>query len=117
MTTDAGGLLLRQTDLRLNVLARLAECFVGRRGPKLIRHSVRQLVAQRVYARALGYEDLNDHDQLRQEPALRLMAGKEDIAQEALAARAPCSVWKAMMAWPAATQRSPTGATQSMSCW
>jgi Transposase DDE domain group 1 len=87
MTTDAGGLLLRETDRRLNVLARLAECFIDRRNPSLVRHSVRELVSQRVYALALGYEDLNDHDQLRQDPVLRLIAGKEEIAAEPLAGK------------------------------
>ena len=55
MTTDAGGLLLRETDRRLNLLARLAKCFADRRNPNLIRHSVREMVAQRVYALAFGY--------------------------------------------------------------
>jgi len=87
VTTDAGGLLLRETDRRLNLLPRLAECFVDRRNPSLIRHSVEQLVAQRVYALALGYEDLNDHEQLRHDPVLRLLAGKEDIVGEALAGK------------------------------
>ena len=87
MTTDGGGLLLRETDRRLNLLARLGECFVDRRNPELIRHSVHELVAQRVYALALGYEDLNDHDQLRQDPVLRLIAGKPDIDQEPLAGK------------------------------
>ena len=87
MTTDAGGLLLRETDRRLNLLARLAECFIDRRDPELIRHPVHELVAQRVYALALGYEDLNDHDQLRHDPVLRLVAGKPDIDQEALAGK------------------------------
>ena len=87
MTTDAGGLLLRETDRRLNLLGRLAECFVDRRDPNLIRHSVQELVAQRVYALALGYEDLNDHEQLRQDPLLRLLAGKQDIAREPLAGK------------------------------
>src|SRR5215475_1103184 len=87
MTTDGGGLLLREADRRLNLLTRLAACFIDRRDPNLIRHSVRELVAQRVYALALGYEDLNDHEQLRQDPVLRLIAGKPDIAEEPLAGK------------------------------
>jgi hypothetical protein len=87
MSTDAGGLLLREADRRLNLLPRLAECFVDRRDPRLIRHSMQNLVAQRVYALALGYEDLNDHEQLRQDPVLRLIAGKEEIKQQALAGK------------------------------
>jgi hypothetical protein len=65
----------------------LAECFVDRRDPTLIRDSVAELVAQRVYALALGYEDLHDHDQLRQDPMLRLLAGRQEIDQETLAGK------------------------------
>jgi len=87
MTTDAGGLLLRETDLRLNLLSRFAQCFVDRRNPLLTRHSVRELVAQRVYGLALGYEDLNDHEQLRHDPMLRLLAGKPHLEEEPLAGK------------------------------
>jgi hypothetical protein len=64
MTSDAGALLLRQTDRRLNLLSRLAACFEDRRNPIYISHPVPELVSQRVYGLALGYEDLSDHDQL-----------------------------------------------------
>jgi hypothetical protein len=87
MTTDAGGLLLRETDLRLNLLTRFAECFVDRRNPILRKHSVRELVAQRVYGLALGYEDLNDHEQLRHDPMLRLLAGKPRLEEQPLAGK------------------------------
>jgi hypothetical protein len=87
MTTDAGGLLLRETDRRLNLLPRLAQCFVDRRNPALTKHSVQELVAQRVYGLALGYEDLNDHEQLRQDPVLRLMAGKAEVDEQPLAGK------------------------------
>ena len=79
MTSDGGGLLLRETDRRLNLLPRLAECFLDGRSPLLVKHPVAQLVAQRVYGLALGYEDLNDHEQLRQDPLLRVMAGKAEM--------------------------------------
>ena len=79
MTSDGGGLLLRETDRRLNLLPRLAECFLDGRRPGLVKHSVAQLVAQRVYGLALGYEDLNDHEQLRQDPLLRVMAGQPEM--------------------------------------
>ena len=55
MTTDSGGLLLRETDRRLNLLPRLAECFLDARNPVFVEHSVEQLVSQRVYGLALGY--------------------------------------------------------------
>jgi hypothetical protein len=81
MTSDGGGLLLRETDRRLNLLPRLAECFLDGRNPLLVKHSVSELVSQRVYGLALGYEDLNDHEQLRQDPLLRVLAGKRDLEQ------------------------------------
>lgn len=78
-----GRLLLRETDRRLNLLPRLAACFVDGHDPQLTKHSVQ--VAQRVFALALGYEDLNDHEQLRQDPVLRLLAGKVGVDEQALA--------------------------------
>jgi Transposase DDE domain group 1 len=87
MTTDGGGLLLRETDRRLNLLARLAECFLDGRNPVLVEHTVAQLVSQRVYGLALGYEDLNDHEQLRQDPLLRVLAGKGEVEDSPLAGK------------------------------
>ena len=87
LTTDGGGLLLRETDRRLNLLPRLAECFLDGRNPIFVEHSVEQLLAQRVYGLALGYEDLNDHEQLRQDPLLRVLAGKADVEDSPLAGK------------------------------
>jgi hypothetical protein len=87
ITTDGGGLLLRETDRRLNLLPRLAECFLDGRSPLLVEHTVEQLVSQRVYGLALGYEDLNDHEQLRQDPLLRVLAGKSDVENRPLAGK------------------------------
>lgn len=87
ISSDGGGLLLQETDLKMNLLARFSECFVDRRNPLRIEHSVEQMIRQRVYALALGYEDLNDHEQLRQDPLLGLMAGKEQPGTEALAGK------------------------------
>jgi Transposase DDE domain group 1 len=87
ITTDGGGLLLRETDRRLNLLPRLAECFLDARSPLLVEHTVEQLVSQRVYGLALGYEDLNDHEQLRQDPLLRVLAGKADVEDSPLAGK------------------------------
>lgn len=91
ITTDGGGLLLRETDQRLKLLERFAACFVDRREAGMTKHSVQELVAQRVYGLALGYEDLNDHEQLRQDPMLRLLAGKADIAEQPLAGKSTLS--------------------------
>jgi hypothetical protein len=87
ITTDGGGLLLRETDRRLKLMERFAGCFVDRREAALTKHSVQQLVSQRVYGLALGYEDLNDHEQLRQDPMLRLLSGKAEIAEQTLAGK------------------------------
>jgi len=77
-TSDAGGLLLRETDGRLNLLSRFAACFVDGRDAGRIEHRVEEMVAQRVYGMALGYEDLNDHEQLRHDPLLAVMSGRSD---------------------------------------
>jgi hypothetical protein len=86
MTSDAGGLLLRETDRRLNLLGRFGQCFLDGRDPERIQHRVAEMVSQRVYGLALGYEDLNDHEQLRHDPVLKLLAGKQDLP-EALAGK------------------------------
>jgi len=78
ITSDAGGLLLRETEMRAGILSKFAECFQDLRDPELIEHTVAELVAQRVYGLALGYEDLNDHDDLRRDPLLAVLVGKED---------------------------------------
>lgn len=78
MTSDAGALLLRQVDRRMGFLRRLAGCFTDFRSPWLIEHGVEQMLAQRVYGLALGYEDLNDHDQLRHDPLMNVLAGKRE---------------------------------------
>ena len=87
ITTDGGGLLLRETDGRLNLLPRFAECFLDARNPLFVEHSVQELVSQRVYGLALGYEDLNDHEQLRNDPLLRVLAGKADVEDSPLAGK------------------------------
>ena len=78
ITSDAGVLLLREVEAHSGILKGFAECFTDYRDPDLIEHTVEQLVAQRVYALALGYEDLNDHDELRLDPLLAAMVGKDD---------------------------------------
>jgi len=87
ISSDGGGLLLRETDSKMNLLARFSLCFSDWRDPQQIEHSVEQMVRQRVYALALGYEDLNDHEQLRQDPLLQVMAGKTEPGSEPLAGK------------------------------
>jgi hypothetical protein len=76
MTSDAGALLLGATDRAIGLVKRFAECFIDSRAPDLIEHEVRTLVGQRVFALALGYEDLVDHDELRHDPTMAVLAGK-----------------------------------------
>lgn len=80
ISTDGGALLLREVERLTGIIAGFADCFNDHRNPDLIEHSVPQLIAQRIYALALGYEDLNDHDQLRHDPLLAVLAGKDDPA-------------------------------------
>lgn len=87
ISSDGGGLLLQETDTKMKLLARFSQCFLDGRNAVLVEHSVEQMVRQRVYALALGYEDLNDHDQLRQDPLLGLMAGKAEPGAEPLAGK------------------------------
>jgi hypothetical protein len=76
MTSEAGGLLLGATDRAIRLVDRFAECFADSRAPELIEHTVETLVGQRVFALALGYEDLIDHDELRHDPTMAVLAGK-----------------------------------------
>jgi hypothetical protein len=76
VTSDAGALLLGATERAIDLIGRFASCFRDRRRAELIEHEVVTLVGQRVFAIALGYEDLNDHDDLRHDPVLAVLAGK-----------------------------------------
>jgi hypothetical protein len=78
ISSDAGGLLLRECERATRIVGQFARCFTDHRDEELIEHSVEELVAQRVYALALGYEDLNDHDVLRHDPLLAALVGKLD---------------------------------------
>src|SRR5919197_4088926 len=76
ITSDAGALLLGLTDRAIGLIGRFARCFVDARNPELIEHEVKTLVGQRLFAIALGYEDLNDHDELRHDRVMAVLAGK-----------------------------------------
>src|SRR5215468_4734359 len=76
ITSDAGGLLLGAADHAVKLTERLAACFDDARCADLIEHEVATLVGQRVFGIALGYEDLNDHDELRHDPMMAILAGK-----------------------------------------
>jgi hypothetical protein len=81
ISSDGGAFLLRQTDRRLNLLPRLATCFLDGRNPEQVEHSILEMLSQRVYGLALGYEDLNDHEQLRRDPVFGVLAGREELEQ------------------------------------
>jgi hypothetical protein len=77
ISSDGGAFLLRQTDKRLNLLARMAVCFLDGRNQDMVEHSILEMLSQRVYGLALGYEDINDHEQLRHDPVFGILAGRE----------------------------------------
>src|SRR4051794_7942963 len=79
ISSDGGSLLLRQTDQRLNLLTRFANCFLDGRRQDRVEHSLVEMISQRVYGLALGYEDLNDHEQLRKDPLFGILAGREEL--------------------------------------
>jgi len=78
ITSDAGALLLREVEKRTGILRQLSACFTDHRDPERIEHRVFVLLAQRIYGLALGYEDLSDHDRLRHDPMMGLLAEKAD---------------------------------------
>jgi hypothetical protein len=88
LTSDAGALLLRQVDRVLALSGRVADCFADHRNQDLVEHSVQALVCQRIAGIALGYEDLNDHDELRRDPVLGLLADKLEAKRSDCAALA-----------------------------
>jgi hypothetical protein len=82
VSSDGGALLLREVDRRIDLVKRLAGCFLDGRSPLLVKHQVSEMLAQRIYGLALGYEDLNDHDELRRDPLLGLLSGKRQLEEE-----------------------------------
>jgi hypothetical protein len=81
VSTEGGALLLREVEGRINLLDRLAQCFCDGRNPELIGHPLREMLSQRIYGLALGYEDLNDHEQLRSDPLFGVLSGKRKLEE------------------------------------
>ena len=79
VSSDGGSPLLREADRRINLPSRLAACFSDGRSALLVKHQLSEMLAQRIYGLALGYEDLNDHEQLRRDPLLGLLSGKRNL--------------------------------------
>src|SRR5712692_8951927 len=82
ITSDAGALLLGATDRAIGMMGRFASCFHDERRQELIEHEIVTLVGQRVFGIALGYEDLNDHDELRHDPLMAVLAGKLEARRD-----------------------------------
>ena len=79
LSSDGGAVLLREVEAQRGLIRQFATCFTDHRDARRIEHSVESLLAQRIYALALGYEDLNDHDELRSDPLLALVVGTRDL--------------------------------------
>jgi Transposase DDE domain group 1 len=79
ITSDAGAVLLGATDDAIRLVERFADCFIDRRKPELVEHLVATLVGQRVFGIALGYEDISDHDKLRHDPIMAVLAAIERL--------------------------------------
>jgi len=88
ITSHAGGLLLGASNRAIRLIERLARCFQDGRDPDALLHTVPSLIGQRIFAIALGYEDINDHDHLRHDPVLQVLAGKLSAKRSSCAALA-----------------------------
>src|SRR5258708_24643601 len=78
LTADGGLLLVGEVERRRGIVGQFADCFTAHRDPVFVEHSVKELAGQRLFGLALGYEDLNDHDELRTDPLLATVVGKAD---------------------------------------
>jgi hypothetical protein len=78
LSSDGGGILLREMERHSGLLRDLADGFVDHRDPRYVEHGVQELLSQRIQGLVLGYEDLNDHDHLRRDPLHALLCGKSD---------------------------------------
>ncbi len=87
LSSDAGALLLGEVEKRTGILDQFAQCFDDYRDPSRIAHTVKDLVSQRVYGIALGYEDLTDHDELRKDSLFAALVGKRDLDGAPLAGK------------------------------
>ena len=81
MTSDGGGLLLRQTARKIGLLERVVAGFTDTRDPARVQHPLAEMLAQRIYGLALGYEDFNDHEELRRDPLLALPRGVDGLVR------------------------------------
>ncbi len=126
LSSDGGVLLLRQVDRSLGLTRRLAACFGDQRDQRFVEHSVPELLAQRLYGQVLGYEDINDHEQLRRDPLLAAACGKRTHWEqsELFIAVARWPRLRRSIAWSYPTTRTPAFTNSRMipeslkrSCW
>ena len=118
ITSDAGALLLGQADCVIRLVERFAGCFYDRRRSELIEHEVKTLVGQRVFGIALGYEDLNDHDELRHDLAMAVLAGKLSARRKTCALVAGKSTLNRLeLSKSLPTRYSPMMDRRSKPCW
>lgn len=82
VTSDAGLTLIAETDRKLQITSKFAQCFQDYRQPNRIDHSIESLIKQRIYGLVMGYEDLNDHEELRHDPMFALALGKRIKVEE-----------------------------------
>ena len=82
ISSDGGLLLLREIAEKTKLFEHFSQCFTDHRDQRYVKHSLQSLLSQRVFGLALGYEDLNDHNQLRNDPLFALSVGKSDIKQD-----------------------------------
>src|SRR5579864_2030778 len=104
LSTEGGALLLREVERKIRLLERVEECFYDGRDAERVEHEVGVLLKQRIYGLALGYEDLNDHEQLRHDPVLALVAGQRELG-EPLAGKSTLNRMELMPADSASEQR------------
>jgi hypothetical protein len=100
VTSDAGLSLIAELDRKLQITSRLAKCFQDYRQPNKIKHSIESLIAQRIYGLIMGYEDLNDHEELRHDPMFALMLGKRISQEKEAAILAGKSTLNRLEHWP-----------------
>jgi Transposase DDE domain group 1 len=109
---DGGGLLLREVEKRIGILRKFAACFTDYRNPDLIEHRVEEMVAQRVYGLALGYEDLNDHEELRNDPLLAGLVEKGSRGRQVLAGKSTLNRLELTQETASRNPRSPPGGAE-----
>jgi hypothetical protein len=81
VSTDGGALLVREVDRKIRLMDRVASCFTDGRSPGRVEHTVGEMLSQRIFGLTLGYEDLNDHEQLRSDPLLSVLAGRRELGR------------------------------------